>query len=112
MSTYATTADEFVSRIEAYQKKLRAIIGIATEKQILPEDDASILRQLYGLENNRFVGSTDIRRALGYTDAMMQKRVTKIWAKLSEFEDTPNLRICLNNLLRSMPDCVRFAVKS
>lgn len=112
MSTYAATADEFLTRIKPYQEQISTILSDALDKQIIPSEDAQILRQMFGLDNGVFLGKTQIRNALKYTDAMMDKRLLKIWNKLVVYPNIAGLRSCLINLLRSMPDCVRFAVKS
>ena len=112
MSTYATTADEFVVRIKPYQEEISIIISDALAKGIIFSDDAQILRQMFGLNNGVFLGKNQIRASLHYTDAQMDKRLLKIWNKLAVYPKIASLRSCLVNLLRSMPDCVRFAVKS
>jgi hypothetical protein len=111
MSNYATTADEFITRIKPYQEQVSIIISDASAKQLLLPEDIEILKKLYGLDGNVFYGKTQIRTSLKCTDALMDKRLAKIWSKLAGYQDCVKLRSCLNNLLRCMPDSVRYAVK-
>jgi len=104
-------ASNFFESISTYQVKIRRILDQANERQLLSEGENQTFFDLYGLEGNRFKSLNELRREQGLTTSGIQKKVNDTWKKLSCFPETEKMRRCLSNLLRSMPDSVRWQPK-
>lgn len=111
MEDNSMKTSDFFENISAYQAKIRRILDQANEHHLLSERESEIFFNLYGLKGNRFKSLNELRREQGLTTSGIQKKVNDIWKKLSCFPETENMRRCLSNLLRSMPDSVRYQPK-